>query len=76
MSTEPCTPPPSTSTEGSGVWHKVPFQIGIGLRFLSSSLFKLRELCQNLRRGEEHIVKGKNKWGKTEALDRTEGRGK
>lgn len=47
----------------------------IGLRFLLSSLFKLRELCQNLRHGEEHNVKGKNKWGKTEALDRGEGGG-
>lgn len=74
-STQPCSSPLDTCREGSGIWHKVPFQMGIGLRFLSSSLFKLRERCQNLSSGEEQIVIGKNKWGKTEALDRDE-RGK
>jgi len=61
-----------TRTEGSGIRHKVPFQMGTGLRLLSS-LFKLREQSQNLSSGEEQIVTGKNKWGKTEALGRGEG---
>lgn len=67
---------PHTCTEGSGIWHKVPFQMGTGLRLLSSSLFKLRETCQNLSRGEEQIVIGENKWGKPEALDRAGGAGR
>lgn len=62
---------PHTCTEGSGIWHKVPFQMRTGLRLLSSSLFKMRETCQNLSRGEEQIVIGENKWGKPEALDRS-----
>lgn len=49
-----------------------PFSNGNWLK-ICVVFFKLRERCQNLSSGEEQIVIGKNKWGKTEALDRGEG---